>query len=258
LSKKIYCIELDLMKPFFSIIIPSLNEEVNLPILLNSIKNQTEKDFEVLVIDSLSSDNTPKKVKEFANKIHRLNFVSKKMKNVSMARNYGASMAQGDFLIFLDADVEVDQDFVAEMKRKILKNHLDMTTVWNRPKNAGIPGKIALMLANAGMSLFQHIKPGANGPCILMKKTLFEKIGRFDEEIVFGEDFDLIQKAYKTGARFQVFSTPILYVSTRRFDKEGILTTIYKSGKALLYQLFFGPIKKPIFDYEMGGQYYKK
>jgi len=48
------------MKPFFSIVIPSLNEEINLPILLESIKNQTDKDLEVIVVDSQSTDNTKK------------------------------------------------------------------------------------------------------------------------------------------------------------------------------------------------------
>ena len=91
-----------------------------------------------------------------------------------------------------------------------------------------------------------------------MKKSLFDAVGRFDEQIVFGEDFDLIQRAWKKNAVFKVFRKPILYVSTRRFEKEGFFISIYKSLKAIIYQLFIGPIRKPIFEYEMGGQYYKK
>lgn len=246
------------MTPFFSIVIPSLNEEINLPILLTSIKNQTEKDFEVIVVDSHSTDKTPQKAVKFEKSIPRFKFISHKSKNVSAARNYGASFSRGEFLIFLDSDVELEKDFILEIKKKIQEFNLDVTTVWNRPKKSGISGKIALTLANIGMSVFQKIKPGANGPCIIIKKELFDRIGHFNEEIVFGEDFDLIQKAHQLKANFRVFTKPILYVSTRRFDQEGILTTIYKSGKALLYQLIFGPIRKPIFDYEMGGQYYKK
>ncbi len=245
-------------RPFFSIIIPSLNEEINLPILLTSIKNQTEKDFEVLVIDSHSTDKTPEKAIKFEKLIPRFKFISHKAKNVSAARNHGASFARGEFLVFFDADVEPEKDFFQQIKKKIIDYKLDVTTVWNRPKNSGLSGKIALTLANIGMSIFQKIKPGANGPCIIITKKLFKRINGFDEQIVFGEDFDLIQKAHQLKANFRVFKKPILYVSTRRFDQEGILMTIYKSGKALIYQLFIGPIKKPIFEYEMGGQYYKK
>ena len=245
-------------KPFFSIVIPSLNEEINLPVLLTAIKNQTEKDFEVLVIDSHSTDKTPEKAIKYEKLIPRFKFISHKTKNVSASRNYGASKSNGEFLIFFDADVEPEKDFTQQIKKKIIDNKLDVTTVWNRPKNSGLSGKIALTLANIGMSVFQKIKPGANGPCIIINKKLFNKISGFDEQIVFGEDFDLIQKAHRLKAKFQVFKKPTLYVSTRRFDQEGILMTIYKSGKALIYQLFIGPIRKPIFDYEMGGQYYKK
>jgi len=245
-------------KPFFSIIIPTLNEEENLPILLEAIKNQTERDFEVLVIDSHSTDKTSQKAMNYKNLIPSFKFISHKMKNVSASRNYGASLAQGEFLIFFDADVEPEKNFILEIKKTIQQFHLDALTVWNRPKKSGLSGKIALALANLAMTLFQKIKPGANGPCIILSKELFKKINGFDEEIIFGEDFNLIQKAHRLKANFRVFTKPILYVSTRRFDKEGILKTIYKAVKALIYQLFIGPIKKPLFDYEMGGQYYKK
>jgi len=246
------------MKPFFSIVIPALNEEINLPILLESIKNQTDKDLEVIIVDSQSTDKTKKNTEKFINLIPGFRFIVHKCKNVSQGRNYGASLSTGNFLIFFDADVEIEKNFIKEIKEKINEFNLDTTTVWNRSKTKGFAGIIALTLANFGMTVFQKIKPGANGPCILIKKVLFEKLKGFNEEIVFGEDFDLIQRAYQLKAKFKVFKKPILYVSTRRFEKEGLLMTIYKSGKALLYQLFFGPIKKPIFDYEMGGQYYKK
>jgi len=246
------------MSPFFSIIIPSLNEEINLPILLQAINNQTEKDFEVIVIDSKSTDNTKKEAEKFIGKIPNFKFIVRKCRNVSVGRNYGVLQTKGSFLVFFDADVEIEKNFLKEIKEKIVRYSLDATTVWNRPKTKSLAGKIALTLANLGMSLFQRIKPGANGPCIIIKKDLFNKLKGFDEEIVFGEDFDLIQRAYQLKAKFRVFLRPILYVSTRRFEKEGFLMTVYKSGKALLYQLVFGPIRKPIFEYEMGGQYYKK
>lgn len=245
-------------KPFFSIIIPTLNEEKNLPILLSSLVNQTDKDFEVIISDSNSIDNTKKIVKEYVNKLPNLKFVQRKSKNVSAARNYGASQAKGEFLIFFDADVEVENNFIKEIKEKITTHQLDTSTVWNRTKNKAFALKFILLLLNFNMSIFQKIKPAANGPCIIIKKGVFEKINGFDDLIVFGEDFDLIQKAHRMGAKFAVFTKPLLYVSTRRFEKEGLFLSLYKSIKAILFQLFFGPIRKPIFKYEMGGQYYKK
>lgn len=244
-------------KNFFSIIIPTLNEQDNLPILLNSIKNQNYNDYEVIIADSLSQDQTKKIALSFKKKIGHFRFFKNKFKSVGAARNFGAQMARGQFLIFFDADVEIEKEFLKRINEKINQYHLDVLTVWNRAKK-GWRGKIIFSLLNFSMTLFQKIKPSANGPCIIVKKTLFEKVKGFDETIIFGEDFDLIQRLWKIGAKFKVFSQPILYVSTRRFEKEGLLLSLYKSIKAILYQLFFGPIKKPIFQYQMGGKYYRE
>lgn len=244
--------------PFFSIVIPSLNEEKSLPQLLISLSCQSDKDFEVIISDCFSKDKTKQKVEEFKTKIPCLNFVAYKSKNVSQARNYGASLAKAKYLIFFDADVTVEPNFIKEIREKIGKYHLDTLTVWNRPKEKTFMPKIILGLLNVSMTLFQKIKPAANGPCMIIKKSVFEEIKGFDDTIVFGEDFDLIQKAWKKGAKFAVFTKPQLFISIRRFEKEGVMLSLYKSIKAIFYQLIFGPIRKPIFDYEMGGQYYNK
>ncbi len=244
------------MTPFFSIIIPSYNEEKNLPILLSSISKQTIKDFEVLTIDSESQDNTRQEALRFSDQIPDFQFIQRKMKNVSQARNYGASKARGKFLVFFDADVQIESKFLEGIKENIEKYNLDSLTVWNRAKKR-TKGFYILAVMNVGLSLLQKVKPLANGPCMIIKKELFDKVHGFDEEIVFGEDYNIMERIAKLGIRFRVFPNPIIYVSTRRFDQEGIILSLYKSIKAFLYQIFVGPIKKPIFEYQMGGHVFK-
>lgn len=244
--------------PFFSVIIPTLNEEKTIHQILDALKDQVDRDFEVIISDSFSKDQTKKIAQGYQEKVPGFWFVEHKSKNVGMARNYGASLAKGNFLIFFDADVAFEPEFTKKIKELIILHNLDTLTVWNRPKEKGWKGKFILTLLNIVMVIFQKIKPSANGPCIIIKKTLFNQIKGFDETIVFGEDFDLIQKAFRIKAKFAVFRKPLLYVSARRFEKEGIFFSLYKSIKAILYQLFFGPIRKPIFEYKMGGHYYKE
>lgn len=246
------------MTTYFSVVIPTLNEEINLPILLSSIAENHYKELEVIISDSGSKDNTRNKALEFKDKIDNLHFLEHKSKNVSQARNYGASHAKGNFIVFFDADVEIEKSFFVKIKSRIEKYNVDTLTVWNRAKNNDIRGLILWGVLNLSMTISQYIKPAANGPCIIIRRELFEKIKGFDQTIVFGEDFDLTQRAVKTDSKFKVFRTPILYVSTRRFKQEGFFVSLYKSFRAVLYQLFFGPIRKPIFEYEMGGQNFKK
>ena len=246
------------MAKYFSIIIPTLNEEKNLPLLLESLAGQTFRDFEVIVCDGGSTDSTKEKANSFSAILPALNFHAYNVKNVSGARNKGAEMSNGTFCVFFDSDVKVENSFLEGIKKHLEKNQLDALTVWNRPDNKSFTNKIIFFLLNFSMTLFQKIKPVANGPCIIINKMLFDEIHGFDEQIVFGEDFDLIQRAHKEKARFAVFSKPYLYVSGRRFEKEGIISSLFKSLKAVAHQLILGPIRKPIFEYEMGGQYYKK
>lgn len=244
-------------KPCFSIIIPALNEEARLPVLLRSLAKQKDKDFELIVVDGGSTDKTEEEARKFEKEFSNFTYHKEKLKNVSASRNRGAKLARSDWLIFFDADVEVKGDFILKARQEIVDHNLDALTVWNRSKENSLTGKIILAFLNISMTLLQKIQPVVNGPCIIIKNELFKKINGFDENIVFGEDYDLIRKAKKAGMKFAVFRTPRLYVSTRRFEKEGLFPSLFKSIKAIIYQVLIGPIKKPIFEYKMGGQYYK-
>ncbi len=246
------------MQPFFSIIIPTLNEEVNLPILLESLAKQTYRDFEVIVSDSNSEDKTREKALSFSQKLPKLIFIAKPKRNVSIARNNGAKAANGEYLVFLDADVKIEEKFLEGIKKHIKKDKVKFLTLWNRSESKKLIGKVIFALLNSLVTLFAKIKPSVNGPCMVVEWELFRKTGGFDPEIIFGEDSDFAQKVHSLGERLRVYQKPIIYVSMRRFEKEGFLKSTGKSIYAFFYDLIFGPIKKPIFDYEMGGQYYKK
>lgn len=92
-----------------SIVIPTLNEENYLPLLLSSIQNQTYEPIEVIIADS-SSDSTPGIARDAGATV-----VSVEELNISLARNEGARAAQGDILIFCDADCILANDFVERL-----------------------------------------------------------------------------------------------------------------------------------------------
>lgn len=246
------------MHTYFSVIIPTLNEESNLPILLESLCKQTLRDFEVIVGDCGSTDKTKEKALEFVDKLPTLLFTTQPRHSIGAARNFGAKQAKGVYFVFLDADVKVEKNFLEEVKKHIECDGVDFLTMWNRSESTRWQGRALFALLNHTMSLFAKIKPGANGPCMIASRELFEKIRGFDPDVIFGEDFDFASRSHKAGCKFGVYKTPIIYVSTRRFEKEGFVKSLYKSLRALVHENILGPIRKPIFDYEMGGQYYKR
>jgi len=245
------------MSPYFSIIIPAHNEEKNIGKLLETIEKQSYRDFEVIVSDSASEDETCKQVEGYRKKVPELILLEEKTHNVSQARNKGAQYAKGEYLVFLDADVTIEEHFLKAVKRHIQVDHPGMMTMWNRPFPASWRGRLIFGVMNRIVQMVQNTFPAANGPCIVMKRALFESIGGFDQTIFFGEDYDLVKRAHKKGGSLKVYRNPLLFVSTRRFEKEGLFVSLYKSITALLYQFAFGPVRKPIFKYEMGGQYYE-
>jgi len=247
------------MTPYYSIIIPTRNEEMNIGTLLNSLSEQTFQDFEVIVSDSNSKDKTSTVVQTYNQKLPSIQFIDGKSHNVAQARNTGAKYATGTWLIFLDADVFLEKYYLKLLQKHIQIDRPDMATSWNRPAGNSKRGALIMGLMNLSMSLVQNIKPGASGTCICMRRTLFEKVGGFDETIFFGEDTELTFRAFqKEKAVMRVYPEPKLFVSTRRFDKEGLLVSLSKSLYALFHLLFLGPVRKEIFPYEMGGQYYEK
>lgn len=93
--------------PIVSIIIPAYNKRDYICDTLESCKNQTYSDFEVIIIDDCSTDDTVSKIKEFVAKNNSLPiklFENEENKGVSYSRNYGISEATGKYVLFLDAD----------------------------------------------------------------------------------------------------------------------------------------------------------
>ena len=84
------------MNLFFSVVIPTLNEELFLPNLLEDFKKQKVKNFEIIVVDAKSKDKTRKIVKSFKQSLKIKLFLSNK-KNVAYQKNLGAKKAKGRY-----------------------------------------------------------------------------------------------------------------------------------------------------------------
>lgn len=91
-------------QPFFSIIIPAYNANAFLPSTLESIFSQEYPNFEVLLINDGSTDNTEDICRHYASLDKRISLISKNNEGVSIARNKGLDIARGEYILFVDAD----------------------------------------------------------------------------------------------------------------------------------------------------------
>jgi len=161
-----------------SIIIPTLNEEKYLPLLLEQIKKQNFHDLEIIVADADSKDKTVEIAKNFGCKITKGGLPAK-------GRNEGAKIAKGDIFLFMDADnIFLPENFLERLLEKFKKRNLGVASFTICPNGKKID-KIVYGLYNNFVN-FTQVPLATNS--VLVKKEVFEKVRGFDEEIKIAED----------------------------------------------------------------------
>ncbi len=192
-----------------SVIIPTYNAESTLPYLLDSLSNQSIQDFEVIIVDDNSDDNSSQIAKSSPYKLIQL----QKNYGPAYCRNIGAENAQGEILVFTDSDCRVHEKWLENINAYFLNQEVD-----------AIMGKLVLMQSTflgdsisalgfpAGGAIgFDKIwKVDENGyteslstcNCAL-RKDVFREVGGFDTSFPFpgGEDsllaYDLLRRGHK-------------------------------------------------------------
>jgi glycosyltransferase involved in cell wall biosynthesis len=106
-------------EPKVSVIIPVYNGEKTLAMCLNSVLNQTYKNYEVIVVDNNSKDRTKEIIYNFRDKNNRIKYTFAERRSSGIARNEGIKAAQGDILAFTDADCICPFNWIVEITRPI-------------------------------------------------------------------------------------------------------------------------------------------
>lgn len=233
-------------KPLLSVIIPTLNEEQNLPTLLKTLAEQTFRDFEVVVADSPA---TTDRTKEIA-----LSGGCRVVAGgrISEGRNNGAAAALGKVFLFLDADVALpNQFFLEDTVNEFVARDLDLATCRVRAMDGGNYDKLLHDLYNVYSVALGKILPHIPGFCFFIKRSVYEAVGGFDIDVKIAEDHDLARRGSKIGT-FGFLFTQCIPVSTRRFESDGRFVTAIKYILCELHMLTLGPVKTNIFKYKFG------
>lgn len=185
------------MGSFISIIIPLYNKEKYIINTLNSIKNQTYKNYEIIIIDDGSTDNSIKIINNYSKINPNINFKIIRQSNngVSSARNKGIKNAIGEYIFFIDGDDIIDKNCLKKLVENIQKNNVDMVVCGYKILRDGeIIEKSDDVEINKYISKHFLMKLIKRDICIYMgnalyKRTIIEKNNiKFNSKYKYAED----------------------------------------------------------------------
>ncbi|KAA0222599.1 glycosyltransferase [candidate division KSB1 bacterium] len=177
--------------PLTSIIIPTYNRAAFLREAIASVLAQSARDFELLIVDDGSTDDTAKMCAAFGGQIH---YISQAHRGVSAARNHGIRLARGRLITFLDSDDLWTPHKLAQ-QLAWMQQHSGMllcytNEIWIRH---GRRVNQKLIHRKYGGWIYPYCLPRCiiSPSSVLMRRELFEEIGVFDENLPVCEDYDL-------------------------------------------------------------------
>jgi O-antigen/teichoic acid export membrane protein/glycosyltransferase involved in cell wall biosynthesis len=188
-----------------SVIIPTYNREAFVTRALNSVLNQTFKDFEIIVVDDGSTDGTRSALEPYSNQIK---YIYQGNAGVSAARNAGIALAAGEWIAFLDSDDEWAPDFLARQMQTINQNQ-DMCMQIADCRYADETGeKKSYFQTNEtikefnGADYFRPKQPFVfllshlswQIGSIVVRRDIVDKAGLFDSTFSIGEDQDFLAR----------------------------------------------------------------
>ncbi|HER24666.1 MAG TPA: glycosyltransferase family 2 protein [Candidatus Atribacteria bacterium] len=251
-----------LKNPVISIIIPTYNRAHLIDKAIKSVLNQTYQNYEIMIVDDGSTDNTKEVVKGFADS--RINyFFHTNNLGVSAARNTGIKASRGEYIAFLDSD---DEWLPEKLNRqiKIFKSESSVVGVvytgiyYSDEKGKKV--KKVYMPGNEGY-IYEHLLKRETEiyiSTVLLKNECFTKAGLFDADLFIGEDYDMwlrIAKYYKFRAVKELLVVGLIHDSQTSANSEVMIEGVKKFQKKYSKELRTRPYSNSTFYFYLGNKF---
>jgi glycosyltransferase involved in cell wall biosynthesis len=223
--------------PLLSLIVPVYNRPSEVEELLQSMTEQSVKDFEVVIVEDGSTETCEEVVKAYADALSVAYYYIPNG-GPGQARNYGAAHAAGDYLIVLDSDCILPPAYIHSVYEALDKTHAD---AFGGPDRASDSFTNVQKAINYSMTSF-FTTGGIRGGKKKMdkfyprsfnmgiRKTAFEQLGGFSK-MRFGEDIDFSIRIYEAGYKVCLFPQAWVY-HKRRTDWKKFYRQVFNSGIA--------------------------
>jgi len=197
-------------QPIVSVIVPCYNYGSFLDEALQSILEQTFLDWECIIVNDGSTDNTDEVAKKWLTKDERFLYISKKNEGVSSARNHGIEKARGAYIVTLDADDKYHATFIEKAVAIVTKNkQIGIVNSWgvffgNNKKD--------VIFETKGDSFFDFLFRNAAIGTALFRKECWEKVGGYDTNPENGyEDWEFYLRVTNLGWKVYVIEEVLFY-----------------------------------------------
>lgn len=204
--------------PKISIIVPVYKVEQYLPKCIDSILSQTYQNWELLLIDDGSPDNSGRICDEYAAKDERIRVFHKKNGGVSSARNLGLDYAEGGYVMFVDSDDWLSNDCLEVCVYEVEKNKLDalqfgFTSITENNEKRLVKNPSSILDGE------QYIKLNNFNVCVgggVYKREIIEEYKlRFPEELKLAEDQIFVLSFFKHAQRIKYIDKAMYYYLQR-------------------------------------------
>ena len=211
-----------------TIIIPAFNEEAYLPSTLDSIQASaahlcaaSDAEVDIVVVDNNSEDGTAVVAESKGATV-----VHEPVQGIARARNAGAGHAEGDVLVFVDADVVLPETLLAAIHTTMS----DPACVGGAVDVDYRPKRRSMRLYLRAWRILSRLTGMAQGATQFCRKSVFDEVGGYDEKAWIGEDADffwaLKNLAKRTNRTVRFIRDPQVRASSRRFDKWPLWKTL--------------------------------
>lgn len=182
--------------PRVSVIIPTYNAGQTICQAIDSVLRQTYTDYEIVVVDDGSTDDTKARLERYGNAIR---YIYQENKERSAARNNGIRHARGEYIAFLDADDFWTPEKLAKQVT-FLNQHQELGVVFSWARAVGPSGNTLRTMGTQfplegaeGMDMFPYLVMGTSPPAltVIARRACIEEAGMFDEQVSQIEDWDL-------------------------------------------------------------------
>jgi glycosyltransferase involved in cell wall biosynthesis len=169
-----------------SFVIPTYNRSHSIKKSIDSILNQSFNDWEIIIMDDGSTDNSKEVLKPYL-QYPKIKYFNQINQGVAVARNNGFKKATGDFIVFLDSDDKVEENLVETLNEYSYKLYdlifwdirkiVDGQIIIEKPKNLGV--------------LYNNVKGQFLAGSVCYSRNLLEMAGGYDPKMTFGENYEL-------------------------------------------------------------------